>query len=368
MEKKVNVHAISDTVCNAMMPHWFLNAVRNYEHVKNALNEERAFCMSKKLGAYAGKPGMVIGSGPSLIPCLPYIKKWQDESGGIIFCGMSNINILIQAGIKPGYMCIYDFRDKHTDPNFGISTAPEGYYDNIPMITAPEYDYDFIRYWMEVRKNPIYFHMRGSGGEDNKTYVYYLMNLLPMAYVFSPDLKHPITSGIFNVGCVANQELIACAYMGCDPIYMCGVNFGYPLNKNHVKPMIFKNNEWVEHEYQKDFTEKHEIQFESDNGVLTDPICVFYKQATLIIWSKSTPQIYEASVDNLWGILDLIPKIDLKELTNGGAVHVQMTIPERTAAIDEYRAKHDYKPINWSADLEIPKEEDGLKHGDYNFA
>ncbi|MBU2395808.1 MAG: DUF115 domain-containing protein, partial [Gammaproteobacteria bacterium] len=198
MEKKVNIHAISENCINGMLQGWFLNAVRNYEQIKNALNEEKAFCMSKLLGAYDGVPGMVIGSGPTLIPNLPYIRKWKKRTGGIIYCGLSNINILMNAGIKPNFMNIYDIRDTHKDPSFGLTDSPEGYYDGIPMVTAPEFDHDFIKYWMEVRKNPIYFHLRLTGGSDNNIYLYYLKNLLPMAYYHSPDLKHNISAGIYN--------------------------------------------------------------------------------------------------------------------------------------------------------------------------
>ena len=370
MEKKVNIHAISENCINGMLQGWFLNAVVNYEQVKNALNEEKAFDLAKLLGKYDGVPAMVIGSGPTLIPCLPYIKKWKDKTGGKIYCGLSNINILMTAGIKPDFLNIYDIRDTHKDPAFGIESAPEGYYDGIPMITSPEYDSEFIRYWMEVRKNPIYFHLRLTGGGDNAFYLFYLKNLLPMAYYHSPELKHNISAGIYNVGCVANHELITAAYMGCDPIYLCGVNFGYPMkNDIHVSPMIYKGGKWVKSDYLADWKKngvsdkEKENQFIGDNGVLTDSVCVMYKHAAIISWARLRADIYEASVNNLWGILDIIPKVDMRKVASGKAILERVSRADREKRINVYRKKHNYQEIPWSdGEIAIPIEDDGVTH------
>ena len=304
----------------------------------------------------------MIGSGPTLIPNLPFIKKWKSNTGGKIYCGLSSINILLQAGIRPDFLNIYDARDTHTDPAFGIESAPEGYYNGIPMITAPEYDHDFIKYWLEVRKNPVYLHLRQTGGGDNPVYLYYLNNLLPMAYNHSPDLKHPITAGIYNVGCVANHELITAAYMGCDPIFLVGVNFGYPMKKYHVRPMIYKGGKWVQSDYLKDEAKKeHPDQFLSDHGVLTDSCNVMYKHATITFWARLRSDVYEASINNLWGILDIIPKADMRKVAVNKAILEKVSRRDREKRINDYRKKHGYMEIAWSdGEISIPKEEDGI--------
>jgi hypothetical protein len=234
------------------------------------------------------------------------------------------------------------------------------------MIIPPEYDPDMIKFWLGLG-NKIYFHLRGTGGNDNEIYAHYLMKLLPMAYVFSPEIKNPIRAGIFNCGCVANQELLAASTMGCNPLYLCGVNFGYPMNKAHIKPQIYDGEKWIDFEYQKDFANVNAAQFESDHGVLTDVTNVMYKNATIMIWSQTLADMYEVSVDELWGILDLIPKIDLKALAAGINVeHKKVSIEDRMMAVSAYREAHGYKPIEMTeAGMIVPKEDDGIKTGEY---
>ncbi len=361
MEPKVNIHAISIDVIQKCMGIWFQYAVRNYETVKNAINEDKAFCLGDLGGKHTGKPGMVIGSGPTLKPSLPFIKDWQEKTGGIIYCSLSNINLLMAHGIKPAYFVIYDFRDKHDDPQFGLNTAPPGFFDGIPMIIPPEYDPGMIKFWLGLG-NPVYFVLRGTFGDPDKDpYINYLHRLLPAAYIFNKELRKPINYGFLNCGCVANQEILCASHMGCDPIYLCGVNFGYPQNKAHIKPMVFTADGWVEKDYIPDFTEKQKNQFEADNGVLTDPTNIMYKHATLCIWLSETKDIYDLTIDGAFGIIDLIPKIDIKDLAAGTARHEKILHADRQKLVADYRERHGYKPLIFNGEtFAIPIEDDGL--------
>jgi hypothetical protein len=227
------------------------------------------------------------------------------------------------------------------------------------MITSPEYDHDFIKFWLGLG-NEIYFHLRLTGGSDNDIYIHYLKNFLPTAYYRSPDLKNPIGAGIYNVGCVANHELISAAYMGCNPIYLVGVNFGYPMKKWHVNPLIFSGGKWIHSNYSQDQPDEDQTkrQFISDNGVLTDETNIMYKHATIISWARLKADVYEASVKNLWGILDLLPKADMRKVADGTALLERVPRVERENRINKYREKHGYQPIPWSqGEILIPRED-----------
>lgn len=335
---------------------------RNYETIKNALNDDKAFSIARLGGKHVGKPAVCIGSGPTLTPSLPYLKEWQEQTGGIIYCGLSNINLLMSAGIKPTYFVIYDFRDRPDDPpSMALSTEPD-FYKGIPMIISPEYDPGMIKFWLNTG-NPIYFAMRGAGGNpDTDPYISYLHRLLPAIYAQNEEIKaeNRLFTGFINVGCVANQEIFCATVMGCDPIYICGVNLGYPENKAHIKPMIRKDGKFVEQEYVADFTEPMKGQCYADNGVLTDTINLMYKHATLFIWMSNRLDLYELTIDGLYGILDVLPKIDIKDLVAGKAVHIKVTMQERQKIMQEYRKNHNYKEIKFGeGSFDIPEEEGG---------
>ncbi len=310
---------------------------------------------------------MCIGSGPTLTPSLPYLKEWQEQTGGLVYCGLSNINLLMSAGIKPSYFVIYDFRDTPDDPKMPLSTEP-GFYDGIPMIIPPEYDPKMIKFWLGTG-NPVYFVMRGAGGNpDTDPYISYLHRLLPAIFAQNEEIKpeNRLYTGFINVGCVANQEIFCATVMGCDPIYLCGVNLGYPERKAHIKPMIYKDGEYTESEYVPPFSAEGLLKGQciSDNGLLTDTINLMYKHATLFIWMSNRLDLYELTIDGLYGILDVLPKIDIKDLVSGKAVHIKVTMQERQKIMQKYRADHAYKEIKFGEGaFDIPEEDDGETAG-----
>lgn len=339
MDRKIDVNKKSESIALSLMHTWLVNAVENYQQIKEALADGRAECLGNIRGKHFKRPALVVGSGPTLALCLPHLKAFIEKTNCVVFSAMSNINTLLKYDIKPDYLCIYDANDRHEDEFFGIDGVDPKMYENTPMITYPEADPGFVKYWMEIG-NKIYFHMRGTVRQEATPYNHYLMITLPTIYVFNQNIPKPIKSGIFNVGCVANQATVVSQELGCNPIYQVGVNFGYPMRKKHINPQIMKNGKWVDSGYGQN-SEDDERNFESDNGVLTDETNILYKLALLTVWHMSRQDMVELSKDGIYGIMNELPKLDIIDGINGKKAGKILPV-KRKAVVRKYYEDHGY--------------------------
>lgn len=101
MEKLKNPVQYNKSVKNSWEYPWTRNAGQNYEPVKRIFKDRNAdlSVLKKETG-----PVIVIGSGPSLDEALPYLKKWP----GKIMCSTSQLSILEYHNIVPDYCVYLD--------------------------------------------------------------------------------------------------------------------------------------------------------------------------------------------------------------------------------------------------------------------
>jgi hypothetical protein len=274
--------------------------------------------------------------------CLPHLKDFIKKTNAVVYCGMSNIGILLENAIVPDYMCVYDCRDLPYDKRFGLDSLKDVLAE-IPLITMPEINRSMIEFW----PGNIYMFMRGTAARDHHIYTHYLMEFLPLVYVRNPFLPKKLKLGLFNIGCVANIEAVAAAQLGADQIYLVGVNYGYPDNKLHVNPAVKDGEGWKNTDYLQDeeiLDEMLSREIYSDDGTLTDLTNVMYKLALLTIWANSPQEFIEVSVNDKWGILELIPRMDMQDFLETGDFPPATTIPDRREKMKEYYDSHGYTP------------------------
>lgn len=341
MDRKIDIFGMSEKISDTQVARWLINSVENYQLIKKLMAEGKAGTVLDIAEIHKGRSSIVVGSGPTLEMCMPYMKDIVEKTDPIILCGMSNIGIFLQHDIQPHYMCVYDARDVPTDKFFAIDSLKERL-NGVPLIVNPECDPSMLEFWANELKNPIYFFMRGTPDRSEDFYTHYLMGFLPQIYVVNPFMKRPLKYGIFNIGCVANIEVVVASQLGCNPINLVGVNFGYPDGKLHVNPVKLTDKGWEGTGYGQRTPEGKSF-FESDNGVLTDEVNILYKMALLGLWGQLEQDVVEITVDGKYGILDLLPKHDVALLANGEFAD-QINREERIKVLKEYHKRHGYSP------------------------
>ena len=345
MEPKVEIYKHSNNIAMANLGTWLINAVENYEVIKKRMKEGTLESLGELTNVHKDRPAVVIGSGPTLEMCLPYLKDFIAKTNAVVYCGMSNIGILIENTIIPDYMCVYDCRDYPDDARFGIAGLKEVLAE-IPLITMPEISRKMIEFW----PGKIYMFMRGTAARDHHIYTHYLMEFLPLIYVRNPFIEKKLKLGLFNIGCVANIEAVASAQLGADPIYLVGVNYGYPDQKLHANPSVKTAEGWGKSDYQQKREDLEEVlsrKVYSDGGTLTDYTNVMYKLALLTIWANSPQEFIEVSINDKWGILEMLPRMDIKDFLSTGEIPPSLSPPDRVAMQRGYYDKHGYAPSDF---------------------
>lgn len=146
-------------------------------------------------GIHDGKPGIVVGSGPSLTKSLPLLKKYQDHA--IIFCTGSALQTLLKAGITPDYTGTLE-RDIGTSYAFeGMPELSDCYLVAAP-VTMPE--------TLNLYKGPTLQFHRDIGYEN---------------WVVEPHKKIAVGNSVSHLCYVGLRVL------GCDPVILVGQDLCY---------------------------------------------------------------------------------------------------------------------------------------------
>lgn len=349
MDRKLNVYETSDRIAKNQLARWMINAVENYQLIKRALGEGKADTLLAVADTVRGRPAIITGSGPTLELSMPYMKDVVERHDPVIFCGLSNIGIYLQNGIRPHFMCVYDSRDTPHDNWFALDSHKKEL-KGIPLIVNPECDPSMLDFWINELGNPVYFFMRGTLDQSNDIYTHYLMGFLPQIYVVNPFIPRPLKFGIFNIGCVANIEMVAASQLGCGPLYLDGVNLGYPDGNLHANPVkkTDKGYEATGYSQETVYVMDGEDYFEADNGVLTDDINVLYKMALLTVWADTEADVFELTAEGKYGILDLPTKFPIERLAMGEQV-TDLTIEEKKEKLKAYYRDHGYAASDFRA-------------------
>lgn len=240
-------------------------------------------------GVGKGKPAIVIGSGPSLMDALPYLKDWE----GAIFTNTSQFGTLIYAGRQPEYVDVADPRIEDWEMKFPVDWRKSS------LITTPGMMPKYLEWW----KGQKYFVRIYEPGYE------LYRNIWPTAYQFIATSTLPF----------ANQPPFAISHalsMGYDPIFLVGCDYGFPYNRTQASRFYKEGLTWhetlpqpienVERVYGKEY-------ILAENGCLTSAILTHYRNQALRLICLDCPQVISVGP----GIIDKkqMPKIETaKEL------------------------------------------------------
>lgn len=118
------VNKLAETV----NPQFCLNMGWNYEYLEGLLNK-RDYNMGIADPNTKG-PAIVIGSGPSLDECMPYLNKARETHDAPIFCTASQVWSLYYQGVTPSYVIQHDPWSRPCPVCNDVPAAPIDFKDN----------------------------------------------------------------------------------------------------------------------------------------------------------------------------------------------------------------------------------------------
>jgi hypothetical protein len=256
---------------------------------------------------------------------LPYLKDWK----GKISCSTSHLPLLDHMGIEPDYVFLID-----ADPTMEFLVWD--WCSKVPtpksiLICHPQLPREIIEKWPE---DQVYFFRMFDPGDK------FSMDYMPLIYGWLNQEKNwHIGSYILNSGNVVNAQLPALQALGAGAswdggigkwkdikgnpagagaIFLCGYDLGYP-EENGVPKFRSSTARKINGEWQKlpppDLPTQQErpIKYErSNNGVLCDELCFFYKYSLAILLGLGNVPVLSCSR----GIVGEIPYVSPKEVVD----------------------------------------------------
>jgi hypothetical protein len=194
------------------LPTWINYAVENRPFIK-ALAKKLKKDLIHGTGTYQNVcissivkrpmvPALIVGSGPSLDDMLPYIKEFP----GVVICGATNARTVAASGRNPDYICCLD-----SNGDTWKAMGAHGYdWGETMLITHPSISPDILKNW----KGPVRFFRPMQMGHP------FFDDIYPKMYDF-------IDFGLVNAGCTVNTECEIATLLGCTPMVIAGVDFGF---------------------------------------------------------------------------------------------------------------------------------------------
>mgnify|MGYP001615471995 CR=1 FL=1 len=249
------------------------------------------------------KPCIILGSGPSFDDMIPHLKDWK----GYIFCSTSQLSTLAYYGIEPDFCFLID-----SDPTqLFLLDDYDGAGTKTFFCTHPSVPPAYFEKWKGKWK---FFRMNepsdGEGGFFSETLPYAYNDLVPdpSSTPENPKPYFGVRSYIMNAGCVPNSIIPFAMVRGMRPIFLSGIDFGYPGDQYRFTKAARVKGEWVKPP-PPPIPPDIPIQL-AENGVKTDKVCIFYKYASVLLWGLSGAPILSCSR----GINYHLPYCDPKEV------------------------------------------------------
>ena len=303
----------------AWLPRWAWSCAANFDtiRVEFETGNPRAKNLAESRGTKKG-PAVIAMAGPSLTTYLPIMKDCKMP----IFAAESMATPLAYHSRKPEYILMYD------------GGAAKMFMNNISwkgstLVTHPAASALAIRWWKWDKMYYLTMHIPQIDTSVIKP-TWQLNDLIDhigesnfgkeFFTVIQPLLYPYITARILNAGCVANNAIQIAHFMGYDPLFLVGCDFGYPKNTNrtidYIVPWRFPfepEKIWMSRWKERTHPTVEEIPrnvFTADNGILTTEEQVEYKIAMMSIYKIDRPQLIDCSA----GIITELPKADFKEV------------------------------------------------------
>ena len=110
-----------------------------------------------------------------------------------------------------------------------------------------------------------------------------------------------------NSGCTSNNAIQLAHFLGYDPLFLIGVDFGYPEGKERCIRWVLVDGEW-ENIGADSYSDRS--LHKADNGVLTTEEQIEYKSAMMAVYKWDKPQLFDCSE----GIITELPKLNFEEV------------------------------------------------------
>jgi hypothetical protein len=298
----------------AWLPIWVRNAFENYDHIMNEAKSQH-MCISS-LGKVKDRPAVIVGSGPSLDKTAPLLKDWK---GAVFACG-SNALIPTRWGHQPEYICVFDGGDTLYPKLMGYD------WKGSMLLCHPSISPLILKSWKWEKR---YYLMVHYG-------IQWFDEIQPLAYGdymrFQWQTPPCIMRGIANAGCTSNNAIQLANYLGYGPLFLIGVDLGYPEGKERCTRWVFQDNQWKD--IGPDSYNDRKLH-KADNGVLTTEEQIEYKSAMMAVYKWDKPQLFDCSE----GIITELPKLNFQEVVekNGqGFAEFYRTDKEIERICDDY--------------------------------
>lgn len=306
----------NDNILRAWIPQWVINTFVNFGQILHEFQEEDMSLLTLK-GEDRG-PAVIVGSGPSLDKTAPLLKDWK----GAVFCAGSNAKVAARWEHQPEYVCVFDGGPM-------VKKQLDNYsWDGSTLITHPAVSPIVMQAWKWKKRYYLMMHPQHGWFEETNPIAFGNFALYPEVL----GLKAPfVRVTILNAGCtVANAVQIA-HWIGYDPLFLVGVDFGYPEldgfekdeSVHHGKELhgtehmvnrctdwdLIKGN-WKE---RKPWVGKiNRPVHRADNGIYTTEEQIDYKLALMAVWKIDLPTLFDCSN----GIITEIPKLNFEEVVD----------------------------------------------------
>jgi hypothetical protein len=178
------------------------------------------------------------------------------------------------------------------------------------MVCHPQLPREIIAAWPDDQV--YFFRMFDPGDKFSSDY-------MPLIYGWLNQDKHwHIGSYILNSGNVVNSMIPAMQALGAGAIFLCGYDLGYP-EKDGVVQYRSTSARRIDGEWQINppgrmpTQEERPIAYEkSNNGILCDELCFFYKYSFLILYGLGNVPVLSCSR----GIVSEVPYVSPKDVVD----------------------------------------------------
>lgn len=343
-----------------------MNAVQNYEQIKYDMqSSDGASVLEKYENAYSGKPAIVLGSGASLDKSLPLLKDWK----GLIFGGPTQAKYCEEMGVKIDFLLSFDpWRDskrsmgphKHTynyklithaciDPFLLSNWKSERYYYQIAVPALPFQLDNATMTWKEFidkYKPPPDVHVKHYFKDS---YILFHQDILRRLYGdWNPEMRGGLRPNMYSVGCTPNQCVVIAHWMGCEPIFLVGVDNCYLAGKGSALRYSWDDEKgWISGR-----SPLPEYIRVSDQKLPTSAEFISYKIALMSVMIQKTewgssPQMMLCAEDGEFGILsdvlECLPTHEVVERQGKGYEDLFLTQEEWLTSVNAYMVSRGYR-------------------------
>ncbi|HEY9686907.1 MAG TPA: 6-hydroxymethylpterin diphosphokinase MptE-like protein [Coleofasciculaceae cyanobacterium] len=209
MQKWYKVSRMDTITIKRYYMSWVTEMLRNSPHFAHMRNVGELF------GKYAGKPALVISSGPSLDKAIDAVKELADSTVLVSVGGA--LRRLHQAGVAPDFALFYDVLGMKEQ----FHGLPQEYLDKIIFVMCP-----FSQY--ECFEAPVRAKM-----------LFHSNNIAPVVQWIENTLQEPHEriGGGATVSVVGFQMAVA---MKCDPVILIGQDLAFPNNQVYAGGIMMK--------------------------------------------------------------------------------------------------------------------------------